>query len=258
MIVCITCDIDSAFTNPKNLSDYVALVKEHDVPVSFFVNSEIIRRAPEQARLLKNKNFEIGGHGDIHKCFYGSVKELTERLISNKKDLKDFYGADAVGFRSPRIKHGKELYSALKNAGFRYSSNYYRKEILSERPFNRIYCTKLYKPLKPLLSFLARLVYKKPAKPFMVDGVIEFPITGPGDYEMITTKKGPHYMPHENYKITEVWMEILNDLSKQEDSVFVLLTHPQSIADGYLDAFDLFLKKAKSRGVIFKKLKDLL
>lgn len=256
--VCITCDIDSDYDSESYLKDYLKTINSEGIKATFFVNNEIINKNPKQAEILKITKHEIAAHGDIHTPFYGSYAELSRRLKENKDLLEKFYKTKVVGFRAPRLKYSKSLYKALKDNRFSYSSNKHRREVISYAPIlGFTYQLKNFKILKPILRFLAKLVYKKEPKPYIKEGILEIPVTTPCDSFMIELKQGPHIKKENASKIAETWIDMLGDMKNYKDAVLVILTHPQFIGNGYLGALSKFIRYAKENNAEFKTLKEV-
>ncbi|MDD5417528.1 MAG: polysaccharide deacetylase family protein [Candidatus Nanoarchaeia archaeon] len=249
--VCITCDIDTELRDKNYLKKYLMLLDKKKVKATFFVNNEIIEKNPGQASLLKKTKHEIGAHGDTHTPFYGSYSELCKRLKKNKLTLEEFYKTKIMGFRAPMLKYSKELYEALRENGFRYSSNFHRRELISWVPFfGFTYELSFFSKIKPLLKSLADLVYVKKPKPYKIKGVLEIPVTTPCDWFLVDFVK--------TKRIYETWKDIFDDMAKKNgDFVFVVLTHPQYISNGHLVELSRFIDYVKMKNAELKTLNEI-
>lgn len=71
---------------------------------------------------IKARGHDVGLHGHSHDLDYG-VKSPGELNALFTKSL-DLLGGDIIGFRSPALSKGSNLYAALKRFGFQFDSSF--------------------------------------------------------------------------------------------------------------------------------------
>ena len=110
---------------------------------------------------------EIGGHDTKHdgRLALLGFKEKVQRLSQCRNSLEQLSGKEVRGFRSPLLQHGRELIQALVEAGFRFDSS-----------------VPSWEPLSPtsLRPHGVGTVF-----PFMVDGLVEIPVSLPQDHQLV-------------------------------------------------------------------------
>lgn len=110
---------------------------------------------------------EVGGHDTRHdgKLILLGFKEKVNRLRLCKSRLERLSMKEVRGFRSPLLQHGRELIRALGAAGFHFDSS-----------------VPSWEPLSPtsLRSHGVGTVF-----PFMIEGLVEIPVSLPQDHQLI-------------------------------------------------------------------------
>ncbi len=110
---------------------------------------------------------EIGGHDTRHdgRLILLGFKDKVRRLRRCKSSLEQLSMKDVRGFRSPLLQHGRELIQALAEAHFMFDSS-----------------APSWEPLSPtsLHSHGVGTVF-----PFMIDGVVEIPVSLPQDHQLV-------------------------------------------------------------------------
>jgi hypothetical protein len=251
-LVCITGDIDDfkKETIDECLKPYFAVLKEFNVNATIAITAKAIQDYPGRADFVLKQGHELAIHGDIHQAFYGAVDDQINRLEKAKLVFKRHFGFIPRGFRAPSLQYNRNTYRALVKTGFLYDSSHYRTEVPLRVPIvkpsfiNRFsYDWRMFRLAKPLLKPVARFrYYRSPAKPFILQGgLIELPVTGPDDYYLIANDRGPKYSPSKASRIAEIWLDILFDIKKRKDKLFVALIHPLRTSPLYIDAMRMFI-----------------
>ncbi|MEI7905160.1 MAG: polysaccharide deacetylase family protein, partial [Candidatus Firestonebacteria bacterium] len=110
-------DTEDKFENALNA---VTLLKEKDIPATFFCVPELAAQYPKVfEKIWKDKNFEVGLHGiDVYQ---GQTPELQEkRLKSGKEILEKLSGKKLRGFRPPLAIYDKNTLEALLKLDYEY------------------------------------------------------------------------------------------------------------------------------------------
>jgi hypothetical protein len=144
------------------------------------------------------------------------------------------------------LRHNENTYLALIETGFLYDSSQARKEVLLKIPMvNKFsYEMSIFPLAKPVLAFAASVRSRQvPANPFFLHSkLVELPLTGPGDWQLILSNRGPMFPPSRSGRIADIWLDILRDIQHKEGQMFVVQSHPYIVSPGYLKAIDVFLE----------------
>jgi peptidoglycan/xylan/chitin deacetylase (PgdA/CDA1 family) len=99
----------------------LALLREHDTSLTFFVIGEIYEWYPELIHKIRDAGHEIGWHTHTH-AYLERPGLLEQELEKSASFIEEF----AIrGFQAPAIVMQRDDYHLLKEAGFTYSSSVY-------------------------------------------------------------------------------------------------------------------------------------
>ncbi len=247
--VCITGDIDyfKIETIEGCLLPFFKVLDKFNLKITFPITAKAVRDYPERAEYILKRGHEIAIHGDLHQPFSGTIEEQTERLEKAKQVFHDILGIVPKGFRAPQLKHNENTYFALINSGFLYDSSQARNEIITRIPFINGFSYDMigFPIIKPFLGYAAFLSSRHvPARPFLINNrLLELPVTGPSDWQLILSTRGPRYKPENARRIANIWMEILHILKRKGNQLFTIILHPYIISPFYLEALDIFIDK---------------
>lgn len=100
------------------------LLKEYNVPATFFVPSWCAEHYPDVFKRIARENHDIGNHGYTHERFFEkTVEEQTEIIEKSQRIFENLIGKKAVGFRTPSGDWSKATPGLLNKMGFLYSSS---------------------------------------------------------------------------------------------------------------------------------------
>jgi len=261
-IVCISGDINGDLEDNTRFKEYFRVLDKYDVKGTFPTTLEAVETYPERIKYILKKGHEIAGHGDVHKKFYGTIEEQTERLRKMIDGIYDNLGVEVKGFRAPWCKCNKNTYIALSKVGLNYDSSIKRIEILFRLPYIRKknMNIKYYGCIKPFLKMSAQMynfIRKSSRCPYKIaPNLLEIPVLGYSDYYLISSPKGPRYTKINVEKIGSVWLENLKCLNNR-GGVIVIDVHPGFFSPDYVDAMDYFINNALKNGAIFKTLNSV-
>lgn len=123
----------------------VNLLKERDLPATFFLDAETVLKYPDAARLLVDERFELALHSDRHfrtnidslraldfasQSSQVQVSRMEEAIRMIRTVMPEF---DPKGFRSPGLRWNEALYTSLRTLGFLYDSS--QQSRFAFRPF---------------------------------------------------------------------------------------------------------------------------
>ena len=263
--VCITGDIDYFDTETLECLDaYFNVLKINDLQAEFFITSNAAEDYPDRVEYIIKTKHIVGGHGDFHADFNGSISDQTKRLKTMKKIFLKEFGINIEGFRAPYYKHNRNTFLAIENAGLKYDCSKKRFEIAFKRiPFyqKKYMYTPTYALAKPFLKAIGSAynrIFNSPSYPYYITpNVLCFPTLGISDYSLIGDPKGPKYTPKDWKKICEIWIECLYEFQHCGGGVMTLQAHPGRMSPQYLRALDFFIRDAKKMGVSFSTPNEL-
>lgn len=100
------------------------LLRDRNLPATFFVPAETARRHPEGIRRIVDEGHELGHHGDIHEQPALLSEEQERRMLEVGIDtLQAISGVRPRGYRSPSWDFGKNTLRLLKEYGFAWDSS---------------------------------------------------------------------------------------------------------------------------------------
>lgn len=263
LTIAMTGDIDTFETEDEDcLNRFFDVVESHQITCTIPITAKAVQDYPERARLILERGHEIAGHGDIHEPFHGPVEQQADRLRRMISMIEDSIGYTVVGFRSPFIDAGKNLFKALEIVGLKYDSTfkifgyickhipYFRRHYFESRGYDTV------KPLFRLAGRMYNWHKKTSPAPRRQGGVIEIPVIGDSDYSLIELPNGPQFPTHEAFKLSEVWWEHVEIIRERNDAV-ALQAHPGRMSPGYLEGLDSFCQKCRDNGIKFATLKEI-
>lgn len=74
-----------------------------------------------------------------------------------------------------------------------------------------------------------------------VHGDVHRPFYGTVEEQVERSKKGPRYAPEEARRIANIWLDIVRDMKRRTDKLFVVQTHPYIVSPSYINVIDIFL-----------------
>jgi peptidoglycan/xylan/chitin deacetylase (PgdA/CDA1 family) len=112
------------FGNRVGVPRILALLRRHDVRVSFFVPGVTALLHPDEQRRIAADGHEIGLHGWIHEVANGLPLEAERALMLRAADtLQSVAGRRPVGLRTPSFEPGPHTLALAREIGLRYDSS---------------------------------------------------------------------------------------------------------------------------------------
>jgi len=186
------------YTKTKRVVD---LLKEYQLPATFFLDAETTVKYPDATGLLHDTGFELALHSDYHFGVGNSIPvELdfaSQRSEQQMARMRKGIGMirrvlpkfNPKGFRSPGLRWNEDLYVSLRQLGFKYDSSQQNK-----------------------FAF----------QPFMKNGVVVLPVNC-GDFDSACYKMGSRF-------VLDVWkdnfLRACKAASQERDAYYMLLAHP--------------------------------
>lgn len=144
--VVLSFDVDAEspvfFRDPEAAANRLGLVEEHrygvraglprilrmlrdrDLPASFFIPAHTIREHPEAVDLIAAEGHEIGCHGDVHEALKGLSESEEQSILERQLEAFDaLLQIRPVGYRAPSWDLNLHTPALLKRFGFLYDSS---------------------------------------------------------------------------------------------------------------------------------------
>lgn len=161
--ICFTLDLEedhaglirNYFEGLDHLEDFIGIIKDNKIDVSFFIQSLLIERFPELIELLAENKFDLHLHSYSHSInrFKNSVNERFE-IQKSKEIYRCFFNSDPIGYRFPLGIINDNHYFLLKEFGFKFDSSVF--PMIRPGYFNNL---------------------NKPLFPHIVNGIVEIPFS---------------------------------------------------------------------------------
>ena len=160
-IACLTldveCDYGSLLDEPryeglKQISVLVTFFKERKIPLTCFVQGSILEAHPAIIGQLATLDVEF----ELHSYCHPKPENMDVRfeIGKGKEAYERFFGRAPLGYRAPSGVTSKETYEILAAYGFKFDSSIFPS--IKPGVFNNL---------------------KRPTKPHIVNGILEFPFT---------------------------------------------------------------------------------
>ena len=125
----------------KGLPRILTLLNKFCIKSTFFISGNLAQSFKSLLDEVLQEGHEIASHGYEHDLNYGALpyKELSYQLAKSKEVLEDSLNREIIGFRTPQFRLNPDLFSALKENGYRYDSSI----IIHGRLLSRYDCSQL-------------------------------------------------------------------------------------------------------------------
>ena len=101
----------------------IRLLRERDLPATFFVPGFTAERWPDTVRQIRDEGFEIAHHGYLHEPLGGDLATEERNLVRGLEALERIAGVRPIGFRAPNWETSYATPVLLARHGFRYDSS---------------------------------------------------------------------------------------------------------------------------------------
>jgi peptidoglycan-N-acetylglucosamine deacetylase len=113
----------------EGLPRILRLLRDVDVPASFFVPGQIIEAHPREISTIVEAGFQIQHHSYSHTW----PEQLTEEQEREEMDrayavIRDFTGRKPIGYRSPAAEFTAQTLGLLEQHNFQFSSNMFDRD----------------------------------------------------------------------------------------------------------------------------------
>jgi len=177
------------------------VLKEHQIPATFFVPGKIAEEYPDHIRRLAAAGHEVGYHGYLHESRKGmSREEELECMVKSEQILQELTGSAPVGHRAPFGVLQKSSFQLMRERGYLYSSS------MKDRDW-----AYLHEAGRPIVEIPNEMTN---------DDYTYF------YYSLVTPS---HRVAYTNDYVLDIWKEEFDALAAEKDKVYCLKLHPQMI-----------------------------
>lgn len=114
----IALSFDAAWGN-EDTAELLAILKEHDLHVTFFMTGGWVESYPEDVKAILEAGHDLGNHSENHKNMSElSDEEKKEEILSVHQKVKEITGYDMFLFRPPYGDYDNALIDVLKDCGY--------------------------------------------------------------------------------------------------------------------------------------------
>lgn len=114
----------------RGLDRVLAVLKEHEIPATFFVPGVIAEMHPESIEKIMDHGHEIALKGHTHRSFHLlSEEELCQEFELGTAALKKLTGKNPIGFRAPEGEVTETAFETAVKYGYLYSSSLYDNDM---------------------------------------------------------------------------------------------------------------------------------
>ena len=184
------------------------MLKEQDVPATFFVPGIICERYGEQVRAIADGGHEIAYHGYLHNVHAAPIPIEAERENMEKSEalIESIWGRRPVGCRTPGGFTQPYTIDLIHERGYKYSS-----ALTPERSCDWAY------------------VYQREGKPIPVVELCTDVMTEDFPYYFFSLSHPVHKTPYNNDYVREIWQDEFDGRCMEGDKFLCLKLHPSLI-----------------------------
>jgi peptidoglycan/xylan/chitin deacetylase (PgdA/CDA1 family) len=206
-----------------SLQLFAQILDRFDCDATFPITAAALNSNPTWITQQAGQNIEFAVHGYSHLDYTQLSPDQILAQLERAREVFAEAGLAPSGFRSPYLRRSPALYSAVKKAGFSYTSNEpilwdtldgEELELSSSTGYSRALA--FYDPMD---------ANRRPALPWLRDGLVEIPVSLPDD-EMLLDRLGSQASSD---LLQRAWQRILRR-SHELGELFTLQLHPERIA----------------------------
>lgn len=114
----VALSFDAAWGN-EDTEELLAILKEHDLHVTFFMTGGWVESYPEDVKAILEAGHDLGNHSENHKNMSElSDEEKKEEILSVHRKVKEITGYDMFLFRPPYGDYDNALIDVLKDCNY--------------------------------------------------------------------------------------------------------------------------------------------
>lgn len=112
-----------SFEAAKGVDELVELLEQYDVPLSCFLQTQILDDAPEVIESLEAASFPVEFHAHTHTHPLRDVADVDFEVDESVSRIRDRFGTESIGFRFPEGVTQSGDYSVLERYDVSFDSS---------------------------------------------------------------------------------------------------------------------------------------
>lgn len=114
----VALSFDAAWGN-EDTSEILAILKKHDVRVTFFMTGGWVKNYPEDVKTILGAGHDLGNHSENHKNMSQlSSAECKEEIMTVHDRVKELTGYDMFLFRPPYGDYDNDVITTTEACGY--------------------------------------------------------------------------------------------------------------------------------------------
>ncbi len=114
----VALSFDAAWGN-EDTEEILAILKKHDVRVTFFMTGGWVKNYPEDVKTILAAGHDLGNHSENHKNMSQlSSSECKEEIMSVHKRVKELTGYEMFLFRPPYGDYDNDVITTTEDCGY--------------------------------------------------------------------------------------------------------------------------------------------
>ncbi len=114
----VALSFDAAWGN-EDTEEILAILKKHDVHVTFFMTGGWVKNYPEDVKTILAAGHDLGNHSENHKNMSQlSSSECKEEIMSVHKRVKELTGYEMFLFRPPYGDYDNDVITTTEDCGY--------------------------------------------------------------------------------------------------------------------------------------------
>lgn len=122
------CDFGTALAKNvygavQRVDSFVSVLEACDVPVTTFVQTEVLTEHPETVETLRGAGVDTTFHPHSHTHSRRTETDVAEEVAESTRRYRSFFGTDADGYRIPNGNVRPDDYEALAAHGYAFDAS---------------------------------------------------------------------------------------------------------------------------------------
>ena len=114
----VALSFDAAWGN-EDTTEILAILKKHDVHVTFFMTGSWVKNYPEDVKTILAAGHDLGNHSENHKNMSQlSSGECKEEIMTVHNRVKDLTGYEMFLFRPPYGDYDNDVITTTESCGY--------------------------------------------------------------------------------------------------------------------------------------------
>lgn len=248
----LECDYGTAlernsYEAARHTERLAAILERHDVPVSCFLQTEVLETAPEAVEGLTEADVPVEFHAHSHTHPRTDESDVGFEVRESVERIRDRFGTEPLGYRFPNGEASSAEYATLAATDVAFGANLFpmwypgRFDNTGESPY----------PFRHVPTDVVELPFTVYSPRFRVPVALSYLKLLGRPYEELATRRPPSVVVFDFHMHDLFVPESYDDLSRPYRAVYARRKY-----DGPA-TFDRFVGRLKRRGYEFGLMSDL-